>query len=586
MGRVANKHNSIESSGIARMIYIEYGDFSPNAKENMRPDLSGELWYGDTEYLREYNALFVNFGDPYSTYNTALDGRQTPIPKNANSFSGMGVQTAVRSGTEYDNGYYILQGEPIILDFRAVEGVYSSSKLTLKFDYYKNIFPTEILVSAIRGGITQASTEITNISSAEIVVDFGRPIIYDEIYIVFDRINMPENYLTISEIIYGAGTKFSSSELEKVKIIQGINPISVDIEANIADFNIRTNASLFIQKKQPFSIYKDEKLISRTFASNYKKIGKNLYTVETQDYIGIMEDIAFPGGIYFNRSAYLIFDEIFETAKIPADIDESLKNVFLSGYIPYTNCRTALQQVAFASRSIVDTSNSENVKVRIINDVVSSKIKLDRIYLGQKVEQEDEVTAVEVAGYIYNTPLESEPAEELYRVGEETGTIELRFTEPILAGTLEIEGDEITLEEAHPNYVIMTVTKGAGNSILKGKRYKKSEIIKRKTNANALSTDIPRIIKIQDATLVSSNNIDSVLEMCYNYYVNRNRITMKVAERKNVDSDVINAGDYIETETEFFGDMFGYVERQSYNLNKGITVKDITIGGARKKYDF
>ena len=105
------------------------------------------------------------------------------------------------------------------------------------------------------------------------------------------------------------------------------------------------------------------------------------------------------------------------------------------------------------------------------------------------------------------------------------------------------------------------------------------------------------------------NNIEKVLDSCYNYLVKGNTIRTKIVEGKHevyvVDNkygasiygsivygkasrsvgDVattvydqpVSVGELIETETEYIGDLTGRVIRQNFNLNGGIIIKDTVM---------
>ena len=86
-----------------------------------------------------------------------------------------------------------------------------------------------------------------------------------------------------------------------------------------------------------------------------------------------------------------------------------------------------------------------------------------------------------------------------------------------------------------------------------------------------------KIVAVEGATLVSLDNVDTVLEMCYNWLVRTIKANMKIVEKRGAENDVINVGDRIKYETEYLGEREGIVIRQAFNLNGGLIVKDSVI---------
>ena len=103
---------------------------------------------------------------------------------------------------------------------------------------------------------------------------------------------------------------------------------------------------------------------------------------------------------------------------------------------------------------------------------------------------------------------------------------------------------------------------------------------------------------------VSASNIDNVLEKCYNYLIKRNSTNLKIKEGKYelpgkpiyygereygtflygvfsegeiIQDSPVNVGDYIVSETEYLGDVEGYIIKESYSLNGNILIKDAVL---------
>ena len=95
-----------------------------------------------------------------------------------------------------------------------------------------------------------------------------------------------------------------------------------------------------------------------------------------------------------------------------------------------------------------------------------------------------------------------------------------------------------------------------------------------------LSSEIERIVAVDNATLVSSANLDNVLQKCYNWFTRINTTNLKIIEGRHDDgtSDPkVIVGDKITCETEYLGEVTGRIIRQTFGLAGGITVKDSVL---------
>lgn len=567
---------------------MKYGDVAPEAKENFIPILS-ESEFETSEQLRKYNLNFPNYANPCELYSVVLDGEALPLPP-ISSDVNVGVWSEQISD---DYGNF---AKPIILTLES-DNLYSSKGLTLTFDNNNEIYPTSLNIKwFFVSGDSEEQLQSVDFAPNQSVYFCQKEVSgYNKIVITLFSLNMPRNRLKIKSIDYGYGTFFYGDELRSVKVIQELNPISSEISINTVDFTLDGKGDMVysFQEKQPISVYFNGELKATTFVKKSKRKSKYLWEIQSEDYIGILDDIPYQGGIYQDYLAINILDEIFDKAKIPYEIDDSFSSSKVTGYIPYTNCREALMQVAFAINSVVDTSNSDVVKIFSLKEEPSQTIGLDRIMQGQNFDEEDEITGVEVASHSYK------PTDEyvvLYDASESGAgnDILVKFNEPI--HDLNIENGEIL--KSGTNFAVIS---GLNNCVLRGKKYEHTTSVK---YISRNSNKPQKIASVENATLVSSQNIDIVLEKCYNYFTKRKSTNMRVVEGKHISGgDIfkysqamygnimygektpkkitydmpVNVGDTINAETEYLGEIIGIVTKQTFNLNGGVVVKDCVL---------
>ena len=573
-----------------RGVAIRYGDVAPEAKENFVP-MASESEFDNLSQLQQYNLNFPNYANPCELYSVVLDGTASAfpsVPEQAN----LGLWSEQISN---DDGTFT---EPIVLELESV-GQYSSQGLTLTFDTYNGIYATRVGIKWLRitdEGITTLDEKEYNPDNA---FYFCRNFVenYNKVVITFYSLNMPKNRLKLRVIDYGYGTFFYGDELREVKLIQEIDPISTQISINTADFTLDSKSDMeySFQAKQPLSVYFNGELKATTFVKKSTRKAKRLWSIQSEDYIGLLDSIPYYGGIYAEKNAIELLTDIFTVAKVPYIIDDVFADAVVTGYIPFTTCREALMQVAFAIQAVVDTSNSEVVKVFALDEDVKQTIPLNRIMQGQNFADDETVTGVEVIVHSYN------PITETINVYNsiESGmgeNIFVKFREPL--HDLSIKNGEIV--SSGTNYAIINANSGC---ILKGQKYEHTTQTRRQNRKDVGANTIEKIVAIENATLVSQYNIDNVLEKCYNWLIKTNTTNLKIVEGKHIKygdyvkygekkygtfkygkqpniityDKIVNVGENIKAETEYLGVVSGRLIKQSFNLNGNIIVKEAVL---------
>ena len=156
--------------------------------------------------------------------------------------------------------------------------------------------------------------------------------------------------------------------------------------------------------------------------------------------------------------------------------------------------------------------------------------------------------------------------------------------------------------ESGANYAI--VNANARTFRLGGNKYLHTTATKRMNRDDVGAGTIEKVASVTNATLVSSHNIDKVLEKCYNWLTKTMSTNLKIVEGKHVIEGYtvkwgerkwgtfkygektppivtydqpVNVGDRIQTETEYLGVVNGVAVKQSFNLNGNIIVKDTVL---------
>jgi hypothetical protein len=156
----------------------------------------------------------------------------------------------------------------------------------------------------------------------------------------------------------------------------------------------------------------------------------------------------------------------------------------------------------------------------------------------------------------------------LYQSEDPADEVRVIFNEPVQIDSLTIENGEIL--ERGTNYAVISCT---SNAKLKGKKYKHTTISKSITNTKAYSKKSSNNKAVKNATLVSPQNIDKILNICYNYIVRNVTANSRVIEG----TTLLVVGNAYEIETEILGKISGVLVEQSFSLYGGKKVTKETV---------
>lgn len=559
-------------------VKIEYGGIAVGAKESFIPKTSDKAEFVDLDELRTDAPASINFGNPCDMYSVILDGNTAPIPEDHSEYLGWwSDQISGDDGTFED---------PVVLSLTS-DKHYSSSGFTFTFDTLNDVYATDITIEWYDGVIKIESADFSPDSAFYFC---SKPVSgYNRAVITFRKINMPYNRLRVASIEYGMMVTFYGDELRKCKLIQEIDPISSQIAINTCDFTVESkrNIEYPFQERQPVSVYFNDELRSTSFVTNATRKSKTSWDVKTEDYIGIMEGVVFPGGMYTDKPSGDLLDEIFTAANVPYTFPDGMNLMKVSGYIPYTNCRDALMQVSFVLGAIVDTSNSASVDLYFADSTETQKIPLNRIMQGQNFDESKKVTAVEVTAHEY-IPNQEETV--LYSASDSGSgnDIFVKFSEPMHSLSITA-GSEMV--EFGTNYAVINAN---SNCELKGKKYTHQKTVRRADLPNSETAFVENVVGVDDATLASPFWALKLCERLSKHYSGTMTIKAKIVEgahivrfgevrygntayRSVADDPVTKVGDMVECSTGYLGTLKGRIIKQTFSLNGNSVVKDSLI---------
>lgn len=513
----------------------------------------------------DYSQIFsggsgsVRYGNPCEPYAVVLDGLNVPIP-NRPEKAHMGYWSDKLNGDISTAQFDIVADE-----------LFSSAGISINFETGRDVFPNTVSISWYRDD-TQIASQVFYPTSARAFFD-KKVEMYNKVHIALYSLNMPNHRFRIESISFGLDTEFTGKYLQNIQMSQQIDPVSAQIPISTCNFSIVSEDIDFVfEKRQPIEVYFNDKLMGLSFITNATQKTKTTYAVQCEDYIGVLDGTTFRGGMYEKQKASDIILDICGVAGVPVEIAPELESILLSGHIAQCSCRSALQQVLIASNGVADTSGATLLRIKTLKNDLTQTIPPERIKQGINVSEEARLTEVKVTQHSYVPDFEEITVYEAEKSGE-GNNIEIVFTEPLHSLTIT-KGKII---EQGVNYAIINANK---RCVLYGKKYLHLTSVKSRKNTNVLTTDKENAYSVTNATLISADNVDKVLDVLYNRYVKNKKVRAKIIDGRNADGSFqkpVNLGDLIEVETPFSGTLQCVAESQSFHLNGGILVKDTVL---------
>lgn len=433
----------------------------------------------------------------------------------------------------------------------------SSVGITLEFDSENGVWANDIDITWYKG-VTQLSTQNFN-PDESLYFCQKRVENYDKIDIAFNSLCLPLRFLKLHQVQIGVVRKFNDLELTSVDAITEINQISEEISINTVDFSVtnKTDIQFMFQKKQKIQTFFDNELQATTFITEHQRTGKNTYHIESEDYINLLDTLTHVGGMYVDKNVEMLITEI--CGDIPVEVSDDVKAMKVTGWLPYASKRVNLQQVAYVTGAVVDTTKSDNVRVYLPSDSVTKTFTEAQVRSGTNVQEEPPYTHVYLTTHNY---VQTQETEELFKNGTGNG-LKITFSEP--HHSLSITNGSII--ENGVNYAIINANSGC---VLSGKKY--SDITSLYTISDPLfaTGDIENPIEITDVTLINPDNVQSVAQRVYKYYSSQKWLNCSISG----DFDV---GELITVATDFLGNVTGRVEETTFNLNGNKLVKQAVI---------
>lgn len=417
---------------------------------------------------------------------------------------------------------------------------------------------------------------------------------------------------TYPKVIFSS-TTFSKEDIRTATLTEEFQPLSLTVPVGELELYLYSDDAQFsiidpsgdfelLQYRQPLVLFEHidgvDKFIGMYYLDTWENVSDNLIRLNCIDELGLLDTLTYRGGMWLTPvTVDTLISQIFSSLAIDYEIDPDLAAVKLTGWIPVSTYREALQQIAFASggyilcarqngfikfgraeatgavtRGIVcgvpSTGESRLWKKRFRPSQWSGVMPVYNITnaeqsVNQRLSLRTQVTGVEISMHDIT---EGTAKRKLFEGILSIGTYEIRFSQPM--HTLSIVGATITSSGA--NYAVLAV-ETEGSVLLEGLVYNDS-ITKYGVYLEDITGIKENILTITEGSLVNSTNGATIAQRVFDYYQKRHVQDVKL----------IRPSSYVSTEvlvdTLYQKQISGIVEKMVIDLTGGFTAKTTIVG--------
>lgn len=548
---------------------ISFGLYGLVIKQDSVPSASDLQPFSKVQDLRTDNAT----NRPYATYEPnfwLLDGGYKFLPENTATVH-VGMMSLAMSD---NNGNFAV---PPVLTV-GFQQAHSTDGLALRFSQYTGDYASLLNVKfydstdALIREDTYAPTS-WEFSTGQAVSNFKK------VVITFQATNRPYRYLRLAGIDYGELIYFQGSEVQTAETIEEVNVLSTEVPygtlrlqlwSTDGDFSIINPSGYYaaLKERQPLAVHElvdnQSVFIGQYYLDTWTNPSDNQIEFECVDLLGVLDGMSYHGGLWLGSGIALhtLIESILEPIYIPYDLDIDLYDVVVKGWLPASSYREALQQIAFAVGAYVTCARSSAVKIykSKIAAQSSSNTTITKAEKGieSPLSLTTLVTGAEVTAHNYISSAESK---QLYNGTLTAGQHEIIFDEPI--HDLAVSGASVV--ESGANYAVINVT-STGTVVLSGQTYTDTMQSFGVYNTELGPSVKPNVIKINEATLVNTSNVQAVTQRVYDYY--QQRYTQKL----KLFAPSAQVGGVALIDTLYDRQIRGVIEKMTTDLANGFLV--------------
>ena len=370
---------------------------------------------------------------------------------------------------------------------------------------------------------------------------------YYKVEVEFTKTTRPYSYASLQGIQYGLEYIFAPDEIISANTVAEISPISECImsgEFNMlalpagGSFNIYGANGIFaaLQSGQQLAVSarvdEVEESLGIYYLDDWSAVSGVKINFKYIDIIGMLGKQDCLGGLYSGVLLSTLLTDVFLGTAVTFVIDEQLSATIVTGWIPVTDYRTALQLICFAAGATALVLADGRIYITPLTEDITSSFDASRIFINPRVEKRPEITDVEIMSHTF---FEDTGAEETTLLQQTylIGSYRIYFSEPVYA--LSCTG--ATIIESDVNYAVLEVA-AAGEVILVGKIYAVTNQMFRTFSQTPLAGGARTYALVDKCTTVATTVGQYLSQYVYDYYAHARKVTFSAVRTNERVGDI------------------------------------------------
>lgn len=430
--------------------------------------------------------------------------------------------------------------------------------------------------------------------------------------------------MTIGEGEGATQVIFTTADILSATLVEQVDPISLTLPISELSFRIFTTDPRFgiyadnefsqnLQMRQPVKLWLtyglSRLLVGTYYLDNWKSPAQYRYEFTAVDLIGLMDSLTYDGGFWETDTSILtILGAILDQYAITYSISEDLSITQLRGFAPPSTVREAVQQVAIGAGATVLCVGNKAIqlvpaKLPYRGELATHTIGVEDRLENQEINIKQIVTSIELIPHEYVS--QHENIETIFAQTLIPGNYKIVFTKPYY--NIETTGvgypllnlatedecllvteDEIELVVSEeyvygPNYILLTVYPPGGDVTITGYPLIENKQSYQFEESGLSPTQTKNKLKIENATLISNTNAQSILDLIRDYY--RQRYEQKARTIKTTNygegvefSLIFQIGEIAKIAATDNKMIRGAIEQIDYDLVGGMLAKLRIVG--------
>ncbi|MBK8467726.1 MAG: hypothetical protein IPL32_18080 [Chloracidobacterium sp.] len=559
---------------------IAFGLYALAIKQDATFSAADKQLFSDMQDLKTGNVA----SKPFATFEPdywLLDGSYKLKP----TIAHVGLMSLSQSDL---NGDFSIPPELTIV-FGSVQ---SSDGLTIRFASASNDYATDIDVAYYDA----SDVLIRSDSYAPTTWEFSSGLAVDnfkKIIVTFHSTNKAYRYLRVTGVDFGTLIYFEGDAVKSALVVQEVDPISTELPIDTLELSLLSSDANFsivnptgnyaaLRNNQPLDVYElvngQTVYMGQFYLSKWENQSRDKIKFDAVDRLGVLSKLTYYGGLWTTPvNAEDLIDEILTAANAPYELDSNLVGTQVSGWIPVTTYRDALQQIAFAIGAYVTCSRAGVLRIYktdLASEVITPEFVITSADKGldSTLTLKPFVTGVELSQHnfiiTYRDLVTGDPVQ-FFSGTFPIGTHTIKFDKPqnppfTVTGATEISSAY--------NYIIISVAAPGTVTIADDAYYEDVKSIASVYNTTLNSTDPKNVISIDDATLVNSDNAQTIAQRVYDYYQQR------YLQKAKLFAPSAEPGKSALIDTYEGKQVKGIVEKMSIDLARGMVTRAEIVG--------